>query len=201
MRKSNTNTLLSIEEAYRRKRRKGYLQHAVLSAIAVSGVLLIAMAAPNALQLLGKYAKNKRRFPDETRSALSRLAKKGLVVFEETSGRKYARITPAGEQKLAREDALLRFTSGVRRRWDGRYRLVMFDISERRKGARNRLASEMRSWGFLRLQDSVWLYPYDCEEIIALLKTNLLLGREVIYAIVEHMENDRWVRKHYNLPR
>lgn len=57
----------------------------------------------------------------------------------------------------------------------------------------------MRDFGFLRIQDSVWLSPYDCEELIALVKAELRLGKDVLYAIVEEIENDGWIKKHFNL--
>jgi len=58
-----------------------------------------------------------------------------------------------------------------------------------------------RSAGFVRLQDSVWVYPYDCEDFTALLKADLHIGREVIYIIAESIENDGWLREQFNLPR
>lgn len=75
----------------------------------------------------------------------------------------------------------------------------MFDIPQRRRGTRDRLRRMMRDFGFLRIQDSVWLSPYDCEELIALAKAELRLGKDVLYAIVEEIENDRWIKKYFNL--
>ncbi len=191
----------SVEDSARIVGRKGYLQHAVLSAVAISGILLVAMAAPNTLQLLGGLSrKHQRRFPEEARSAIGRLVKKGHVVFE-GEGKYYARITESGRRELERQEIRIRFTSAKKKRWDKRYRLIMFDISEKRKAARNQLRREMNSWGFLRLQDSVWVYPHDCEDVVTLLKAELRLGREVVYAVVESIENDRWIREHFDLPR
>ena len=58
----------------------------------------------------------------------------------------------------------------------------------------------MREIGFVRLQDSVWVYPYDCEDFIALLKAELKIGRDVLYAIVDTIEHDKNLRQHFNLP-
>ena len=57
----------------------------------------------------------------------------------------------------------------------------------------------MKSFGFFRLQDSVWVYPYDCEDIIGLLKVDLHLGGSVIYLVVEKMENDKHLKKTFGL--
>ena len=46
-----------------------------------------------------------------------------------------------------------------KRRWDRRWRIVIFDIPERRKSVRAKLRRFMQEYGFVRLQDSVWIYP------------------------------------------
>ena len=189
-----------IEAEARKIRRKGYLQAAVLTTLAGAGLLLVAMVAPNTLQLLGKFGVVSR-LRDQTSSALARLARRGLVTFESTGGKKYARITEKGRRFLAYEQQKTALAVTGKRRWDRRFRIVMFDIPERRRSIRIQLRRTMRETGFLRLQDSVWVYPYDCEDFVALLKSDLHLGKDVLYAVVEKIENDAWIRKHFILPR
>ena len=188
-----------LETAARFERRKGYVQKAVLASIGIAGILLIAMAAPNTLQLLGKLGKGKKRFGEETRSALSRLAYRGLIAFEERGGKKYARITEKGRRALEFEaqKAAVRAKRGGR--WDKRYRMVIFDIPERKRNIRASLRRTMRESGFLCIQGSVWVYPYDCEDLVALLKADLHIGKDVLYTIVEKIENDAWIKKHFDL--
>ena len=59
----------------------------------------------------------------------------------------------------------------------------------------------MRELGFLRVQDSVWVSPHECEELVALIKAELRIGQDILYVIVESIENDGWIRKHFNLPK
>ncbi len=190
-----------LEKEARTIRRRGYLQNAVLSAVYVAGVLAVAAVAPNTLQLLDKIGPI-RRFNEQTRSTASRLARKGFVTFEEIHGRKCMRITEAGRRELERveREALLRAGPVRPKRWDRRWRMVVFDIPEKRRRTRDRLREMVSLYGFLRLQDSVWVYPYECEELVALLKAELKIGKDVLYAIVEKIENDLWIRKHFKLP-
>ena len=58
----------------------------------------------------------------------------------------------------------------------------------------------MEEYGFVRLQDSVWIYPYDCEDLISLAKTNFRIGADVLYMIVERLEHDTHLREHFSLP-
>src|SRR3989344_421646 len=184
-----------LEEEARWDRRKGYLQDAVLGTVAVAGILAVAMIAPNTLQLLGGMGGRKRRFGEQARTALGRLADKGLVTFEKRDGKSFARITLAGQKELALQEQMAALRIKKRKRWDKRYRVVIFDVPEHRRAIRNSLRNTMRSAGFLQLQQSVWVYPHDCEDLIALLKADLHIGKDVLYLIVEKIERDAWIKK------
>ena len=186
-----------IEKEAKIRRRKGQIQQAVLATVGLAGIMLVSMAAPNTLQLLGKFKGNKYRFNNQAKTALSKLASREYVVFVTKNGRRYARITDKGRSALLLET--MKLTGDARRRWDKRWRVVMFDISEKRRIVRDSLRKQMRHIGFMRLQDSVWIYPHDCEEVIALLKADLEIGHAVIYMIVEHLENDTRLRQHFGL--
>lgn len=181
-----------------RKRRWGHVQQATLAAVGITGILLVSMAAPNVLQLLGKMPRNKYRFTHQAKSALSRLAAKGHIQFVERGGKKYAHITEKGQRALLLDEGSFR-KNNAGRRWDKRWRVVLFDIPERRRKTRDQLRIRMRSLGFYRLQDSAWVYPHDCEDIVALLKSELHLGYAVIYMIVESIENDNRLKQEFGL--
>lgn len=189
-----------LERESKRIRRWGMFQATLLTAVAIGGVVLIAAAMPNAAQLLRYFPGYKKgaRFNFQAKSALSRLVAKGLVVFVEEKGRRYARLTDAGSRALALKQARADLTK--KRRWDRRWRVVIFDIPERRKNARTRLRTFMQECGFVRLQNSVWIYPYDCEDVIALAKTEFRIGADALYMIVEQLELDKHLREHFNLP-
>src|SRR3989338_6991078 len=50
--------------------------------------------------------------------------------------------------------------------WDGKWRMVAFDIPDQCKKARDALRYRARTGGFYELQESVFLYPYDCRKEI-----------------------------------
>lgn len=189
----------TIERRARKKQRARNLQTAALVAVGAVGIIAVAAIAPKLVGLLKTTGINSRLRYGAMR-VLSRLKHRGEIEFIEQNGKKYARLTKTGERALELHTQRLALVDGKRRRWDGRYRLVMFDIPERRRGVRAQLRDEMRDIGFLRVQDSAWIFPYDCEEFIALLKADLRLGKDTLYAVVDEMENDAWIRRHFNLP-
>ena len=189
-----------LENEARRERRKGYLQDAVLGTVAVAGILAVAMVAPNVLQLLGGFGSRRNRFAEQSRSALTRLAARGHIVFEERDGMKFARITPEGAHAKALLQHKADLQARSKKRWDKHYRVVIFDIPVKRKGLRDRLRRVMKECGFVQIQRSVWLHPHDCEDLIALIKADLRVGKDVTYMVVEQIENDAWIRRHFTLP-
>ncbi|MEK7505245.1 MAG: CRISPR-associated endonuclease Cas2 [Patescibacteria group bacterium] len=50
--------------------------------------------------------------------------------------------------------------------WDEKWRLVMFDIPETKKSARNALRLKLRELGFQEFQRSVFIHPHECEKEI-----------------------------------
>jgi len=189
----------TIETGAKKKRRRRNVRNAVLIAIGAAGFLAITAVAPNIFQLLGKSGAL-ARLKYQTKGVLARLKQKDEIEFEERDGKRYVRLTERGEEALAFEQQKMSLANTKPRKWDRRYRLVMFDVPEKRKEIREHLRYEMQEVGFLRVQNSVWVYPYDCEEFVALLKADLHIGKDVLYAVVEEIENDKWIREHFNLP-
>ncbi len=187
-----------VEAEAKVKRRRRDLHNIILATIAVAGILTVAAVAPNAMRLL-KTTGIDARLRYKTKRVLGRLKQKGEIEFVEKDGKTLVRLTERGEQALALHAERLRLAGERPKKWDQRYRLVMFDVPEKRKRTRDLLRREMREVGFLRIQDSAWLYPYDCEEFVALLKADLHIGKDVLYAVIESIENDAWIRKHFNL--
>jgi CRISPR-associated endonuclease Cas2 len=85
------------------------------------------------------------------------------------------------------------------KKWDKKWRVLIFDIPESRKSDRDKIRNSLLSIGFSKLQNSVWVYPYDCENIISLLKADTEIGDRVLYIIAEAIENEDELKKHFNL--
>lgn len=188
-----------VEVGAKKKRQKRDLRNAALIAIGAAGLIAVSAIAPNMFQILGRTGAL-TRLKYRSKGVLARLKQKGEIEFVERDGKKYVQLTDLGEKTLDLNRKKLNLIGNKPKKWDRRYRLVMFDIPEKRRRVRKLLRFEMQEVGFLRIQDSVWVYPFDCEEFIALLKADLHIGKDVLYAVVEEIENDKWIRKHFNLP-
>ena len=75
----------------------------------------------------------------------------------------------------------------------------MFDIPENKHAVRDRLRRTLSTMGFVQLQKSVWIFPYDCEDIVSLLKADLRMGTEMLYIIAESIEDEEYLLNHFHL--
>lgn len=48
--------------------------------------------------------------------------------------------------------------------WDGLWRIVIFDVPEKKRFFRNILRNHLKAIGFKKLQESVFIFPYPCEK-------------------------------------
>lgn len=182
--------------------RRTKLKQILLTTLAVGGVLVLAVMAPNAVQLLKYVIKTPRQKKNRLyyiKSTIHRMSDKGLVRLEKNyAGQTVVRLTAKGRMELKR------YTRGdlkieKPKRWDGKYRLIIFDIKEWKRKTRDELRHWLEHLRFVRLQNSVWVYPYPCREVIVLLKSNFKIGKEVLYVTAEEIENDHWLRQKFNL--
>lgn len=157
--------------------------------------------APEAVLLkrleLNNHEKWKPRY--QLRQAVSRLEKKGLVRFQKGSSGWAVRLSPKGEQWVSKLETLERISIKHQKKWDGRWRIVIFDIWESRRLMRDRLRTMLQRAGFYKVQNSVWVYPYDCAELVALLRADMHLGQSVLYIVADGIEGDAKLREHFDL--
>ena len=175
------------------------LKRNILQVIGGIGVLSVAVIAPNALQALkifGLNAKNRTQKNFSYWRSIRRLEKDGLVSIRRNGNRYDVNITPKGNATLS---SFSFQEVRKKKRWDRRWRMIIFDIPEKKRVFRTAVRARLVQFGFFRLQDSVWVFPYDCEEIIAMLKTELSIGRELLYIVADAVEGDEVIRSHFSL--
>ncbi|MDO8553004.1 MAG: CRISPR-associated endonuclease Cas2 [bacterium] len=185
-----------LESEFRLERRKGYVRDGLLLALGLSGAILFPSIALATLQIIGIADRNKRKFSYQIKNVASRLASQGLVRFKNKG---FIELTESGQREFHRLELEMVLRSNVRRKWDKRWRMVIFDIPERYRNIRDKLRVTLQSYGFHQLQQSVWIFPYDCEDVVTLLKADLGVAGSVLYAIVEKLENDSRLKQEFGL--
>lgn len=158
----------------------------IVIAIGVLGVVSAVMVAPGlakAIPLLRKI--NIARINQE----LKRLHKRGLVeIIKRKNGITEVKLTKEGKRKLARYQIdLLEIEKP--KIWDGKWRIIIFDIPIKKNFARELLRRKMKHLGFYKLQASVFVHPYPCFEVVKFLRDYFGVPSEVEYLEVEKLES------------
>ncbi|MBI2004799.1 CRISPR-associated endonuclease Cas2 [Patescibacteria group bacterium] len=190
-----------LEEKIAQRARREKIQQKITLAI-------FRLTARNARAALAPEAVlRKHLFPESTRGTLTRrlrqavrrLEQKGLVQWKKGVQGWSATLTEKGMAHAEKLHAAEHIRIRVPKTWDGKWRIVMFDIWESRRLMRDKLRLALQKAGFRRIQNSVWICPFDCEELVAFLRVDLRLGGGVIYLIAEGIENDQKLRQWFGL--
>ena len=84
-------------------------------------------------------------------------------------------------------------------KWDGQWRIVIFDIPERFKKAREALRNKLKDLGFIKLQESVFVFPYECEDEINFIVEVFLIRPFVRFMRVKSFTNEEQIRVNFGL--
>lgn len=87
------------------------------------------------------------------------------------------------------------------KKWDEKWRAIIFDIPESNRRSRNFLRKELKWMGFKELQHSIWIIPYNIEkELLFLLELwHADFKGDIRFLIAEKITNDKDFRKIFNL--
>jgi len=184
--------------------RKKSLTADILFIVAASPIILSSLFLPNAPQMLKpliKWRKNWNKIKHKRiREAIDRLNKKRLVEVIQKGDDLYIEITENGKKLITNFDyynlELLK-----PKKWDKKWRLVIFDIPEKRNKERHALSEKLKDLGFYSLQESVYIYPYDCRDEIDFVCEFLSISRHVNYCLLDALDKKEGeLRNFFDLP-
>ncbi len=175
----------------------------ILRLLATSGALSVAILLPGMAQVLEKPTLkfldrlDERSQERELLRILVYMKKQKLVDSERgydhgivitTRGLKRLQSSGLGQLKLVQP-----------KKWDKKWRLVLFDIPERLKKGRDALTRKLKTLGFHQLQRSVWIHPYPCKEEIGIVSTAYDVARYVSYIETDHIDQQHKLVQKFGL--
>ncbi|TSC96463.1 MAG: phenylacetic acid degradation operon negative regulatory protein [Candidatus Berkelbacteria bacterium Licking1014_2] len=198
---SNEELDKELQRRYNRERRKEITKE-VLKTIAVSGAITIGiLLAPNAVGAICRIIRDNRKRPHQERAAVKRaidkLKKQNLIETKfNKKGETILSVTEKGRKTVFRYD-LQQMIIPTPKNWDGRWRLVVFDIPEKQRKARNILRGTIQQLGFIQLQQSTWLYPYPCRKEIDFISHFYNIKDYVLYLETKDLDNPERFLEHF----
>lgn len=170
----------------------------ILRHLLIAGTISFAASSPYFAYYLAKglfTARDKQRFTN----TFNNLKRRGLIEVDREGHDVHVSLTKEGEWVTGRfEFNELEITRP--KRWDGKWRVIAFDIPHEYRVKRDIFRTKLKELGFYSLQKSVWVYPYECKREIKLVKDFLGLSEDDIrILLVEKIEDDMHLREVYGL--
>ena len=164
---------------------------------AVGLVIPLVLVAPGLPLALKPLLRKKHYYPSEIKKTVNRLATQRLISIKEQGKEVKIELLEKGKRKvLAYEIENLKLN---RSKWDGLWRIVIFDIPEKKKIAREFLRVKLRELGFYTLQKSVLVTPWECKEIVDFVKHYYLVGDCVNLILAKSLDNEEYLKKYFDL--
>ncbi len=118
---------------------------------------------------------------------VARLKRRGVVMVKGKRVAQTIQLTSKGRLEVLLWKAKLPGSKS----WDGRWRLVMFDIPENSRRVRDRLRALLKRSGFRSLQESVYISPYALNRsaLVYLRETGLIHFIRILR--VDDIDDDR----------
>ncbi len=182
---------------------KEHITQDILLGILKTGVLLtVAIVAPNILQVINSFVDKKKEwenyYPSSVGRQITKLWRKGWVEVKETKDGQVVTITDKGKTEILKYN-IENLSIPRQELWDGKWRMVFFDIATGYDLARHTFQKKLKALGFFQMQKSVYIYPYPCEKEVKFLREIFNIPHSVKLAKVERLENDLDLRKFFRL--
>jgi DNA-binding transcriptional regulator PaaX len=179
----------------------------ILKALKYTGLITLAATSPKFNRkilstIIKQFAWELKKDKAEERrlyNAFYRLNKKGFIKTLYRGSQLHISLTEEGKQYLKRYSF-----DGLEikkpKKWDKKWRVLIFDIKETHRLKREALRGKLKELDLYKLQDSVWIYPYDFQEEINLLRDFFGLNKDEMRVMtVEEVEDDKNIKSYYNL--
>lgn len=191
------------------KRIAGKTTKIVLYSLLITGGVAIAATSPYAAKGILKclkyavkkaYYKRKQRIREEQiRNSFYYLKRNGLIKARMSGKQIYVSLTEEGK-KIAKKCKFDELKIKKSKKWDKKWRILVFDIEEKDRSKREALRGKIKELGLFKLQKSIWIYPYDFEnELTELQKFFRFQEGEAMYIVAEKIDNVELLKEYFKL--
>ncbi|MEK7078668.1 MAG: CRISPR-associated endonuclease Cas2 [Patescibacteria group bacterium] len=186
--------------------KSGELKEYVLSAIGLTCVIGGSLLFPSLPiifgSILGIIQESQGVSPSKqkVKRVLKNFEKQKLIYIQEKNNEAVVYLTDRGRQKIVKYSlASLLELKRRRKQWNHKWFMVFFDVPESERIKRDYLRKFLIQIGFFPYQQSVYIFPYACEQEIALIKKMIEGGKYLSYVIAEKIEYENEMRTRFKL--
>ncbi len=173
-------------------------QEMILNILLGVGLLTTAIVAPNAVQLFKYFLPRNSQDRWEVHRSFSRLEKRGFVKKSTKNGDDYYSLTDLGYNRAKRNQLDLMKIS-PQKKWDGTWRLIMFDVPEEKKMARRAVNLALKKLGCAQYQKSVFITPFPCTKEIDFVGECFDVRKYIRIVVAHDVEGVEQIKKTFKL--
>ncbi|MDO8638750.1 MAG: hypothetical protein Q7R43_04180 [Candidatus Daviesbacteria bacterium] len=126
---------------------------------------------------------------------LKRLYENKLVEMVKENGQEVIKLSQKGQVRYLKYK--MENWSEQNKGWDGKWRVVLYDISKLKKDKQEAFRRMLKQMNFWPLQKSVYLTPYKCHDAINYLREYFNIGEEVMLLEVSKLENEAYYKQYF----
>ena len=126
---------------------------------------------------------------------LKRLQHQKVIETIDMEGNEVFQLTAKGKRKLFKQGEL----NNEPLAWQGKWFLVIYDVSKLKRSAQNAFRQSLKEFRFLQLQKSVYISPVDFTNEIDYLREKFSLKNEVIMLEASNIENQEVYKQYFGI--
>ncbi|MBI4065330.1 hypothetical protein HY409_03090 [Candidatus Gottesmanbacteria bacterium] len=180
----------------------------ILTYLGIGATIATILVAPNTAGALTKMFFSpsfsydhegwKRYNKGYLRQSLRRLEMQKLVKRSIVDGQDVVTITKEGKTKILKY-AIEHMEVKKPKGWDGKWRVVIYDIPARDRSIQWGIRDALKAMGFYQMQESVYLFPYSCYDEVEFLRSFYGIDAMVKYLLVTKLEDDTLYREYFGV--
>lgn len=173
----------------------------LLKYMAFGGAIVVLSLANPVLPhyLIKAYFKNKKFQKAQFLRDLKRLQSRELVDYQELPDGQVKMTLKSNSKKIMLKYDIDTMKLGKPRSWDKKWRLIIFDIPNKKRAASGAFSGKLKDLGFYKLQKSVYLHPFPCEKEIEFITSIFNIREHILILNISDFEGEKKLKYHFGL--
>lgn len=188
------------------KLKKGQLYWYILEVIGLtvlSGGNPLRPIIPLAISEIAKTIKEIKNLnveEEKIKNSLKSLEKREIISLEEKNNNVFVRLKDKNNSLVIKYSikALFDFKK-KEKKWKGKWFIVFFDVPKIQNNKRDYLRLYLLKIGFIKYQQSVYIFPYECQKEVSLIKKVVEGAKYMKYIVAEKIENEDKFKQYFGL--
>jgi hypothetical protein len=132
------------------------------------------------------------------RRTLKRLKKQKMIDFDIEGDKMVVKLSNRGKKKILKY-SLENLEIKRPKIWDRKWRLIIYDVPNERRKSANDFSRMLEDLGMHRLQKSVFLSPFPCQDEVEFLREFFGISEHVWILTVTSFENDQVFKDYFRI--